>query len=1423
VIFKHRFVSRGNSAKKEDQLILEPNQQIDSEERYKAILEFSDDGILVLNKKNRVIDTNKRLDEIIGFKKNDLVGKTIISVARLLTNRDLSLLSRNPLKRTINVKGSPREVDVFDKNGALVTIQIKYRPLKPESEISGTLVIIKNVTEQKRAERLSIGSLELYKSLMNNIGIGVFRSTPGAVGRFLEVNSAMEVITGYSEEELLQINVAELYLDHQERENIDEQVLSGTQSKSWEVRFKKKDGTEIIVREKKVAVKGNDSKTLYIEGFLEDVTESKQAESKLAVGREIAERKAAEVRLQQSEAKYSTLVEKGNDSVIIVQDNILKFANTRMIELMGFPMEEIIGRPFVDFVSPEYRDFVADNYKKRINGESAEDSYEIEILSKMCRAITVEIRASAIDYEGRPADMAVIRDITERKNAESALHMSENSLRNSMDNSPMGIRISNRKDQTLYVNRGFLEMFGYKNAEEIEENPPLKRYTTESYANFLDRMEKQKYGAPRPESVEIQIIRKDGGIRYLQLSTKEVVWNGEQQFQNIYSDITERKWAEKALRASEEKYSTLVEQNTDGIVILKNRQIVFANRTMCKISGYSPDEIIGKDFHELAAPEYRELLIEREREGLTKKVVSENDAMEIVTKDGRRIPVEAKLTAIEYQGSLAGMAIIQDITDRRQGEQLYRTLVQSSPIGVYIAQDDKFVFANQSIQKRTGYSEKELLEMSPSAIIHPEDQRNTWANVDLMLQGKRIEPYEYRIFTKNGEIKWTLEKLAPIFYQGKQAMIGITLDTTEGKQARQMYETLAASSPVGVYIRQKGKFVFANPAFQRATGFTTEELSELDPAILVHHDDRDTVRQSIIQTLKGELLKPYEFRLITKNGEPKWGLERVTSITYQGERAILGNFIDITERKQAEEEICRINDTQTVVNALLKVALEDLSLEETLKHSIDLVLSIPWLTFESRGSIFLVEDDPKVLVMKAQNGLAQQIQIACARVPFGRCLCGQAAFTREIQFTDALSERHEVGYDGISPHGHYCVPILSTGKVLGVLNIYVKEGHLRAKREEVFLNAVADAIAGVIERKQAEEKLKQAAQEWRTTFDSITDLVFIHDKDNRIVRVNKAVANVLKTTPKELVGKYCHEMMHGTNQPPDNCPHLQMMKTGKPAFIETFDPNLARHFYESASPLVNEKGEVTGSVLVARDVTQQKRMEEQLIMTDRLASIGELASGIAHELNNPLTSVIGFSELLLEDEVPANMRENLDTIHNEAQRAASIVKNLLTFGRKHAPIKQLSQVNTALENVLKMRSYEEKVNNIEIEKQLMDNLPQIMMDNFQMQQVFLNIIVNAEFEMLEKHKKGRLVVKTEEADGFIRITFADDGPGISPENLKHIFDPFFTTKEVGKGTGLGLSICHGIVTEHRGKIYAKSEKRQGSIFVVELPVTGVFE
>jgi PAS domain S-box-containing protein len=233
---------------------------------------------------------------------------------------------------------------------------------------------------------------------------------------------------------------------------------------------------------------------------------------------------------------------------------------------------------------------------------------------------------------------------------------------------------------------------------------------------------------------------------------------------------------------------------------------------------------------------------------------------------------------------------------------------------------------------------------------------------------------------------------------------------------------------------------------------------------------------------------------------------------------------------------------------------------------------------------------------------------------------------------------------------------------------------------------------------------------------------------------------------------------------------------------------------------------------------REKQLRQELDVAGRLASIGEMASGIAHEINNPLTGVIGFAQLLMSRDIPDDVREDLKVINDEAQRVAKIVAGLLTFAHQHKPGRENVDINEIILEVLKLRSYEMQVNNIKVVPQFAPGLPQTTADGNQLQQVFLNIILNAEQAMVKAHGGGNLSIKTERVEDSIWVSLADDGPGISKENLDKIFNPFFTTRGVGQGTGLGLSICHGIITQHKGKIYAQSELGKGATFIVELPI-----
>jgi two-component system, NtrC family, sensor kinase len=262
----------------------------------------------------------------------------------------------------------------------------------------------------------------------------------------------------------------------------------------------------------------------------------------------------------------------------------------------------------------------------------------------------------------------------------------------------------------------------------------------------------------------------------------------------------------------------------------------------------------------------------------------------------------------------------------------------------------------------------------------------------------------------------------------------------------------------------------------------------------------------------------------------------------------------------------------------------------------------------------------------------------------------------------------------------------------------------------------------------------------------------------------------------------------------------------------------AGQFSISLSPMRDETGEINSIVVVMTDVTDAASLQAKLMHTEKMAALGQLVSGVAHEVNNPLATIVGFSDLLIENPaVPEEAKQELRLILQEAQRTQGIVQSLLSFARQMPAQRAPVQVNAVLQQTLKLRAHDLSNHGVRLTESYAQDLPLTVGDPHQLQQVFLNILNNAYDAIHEAQRPGTIEIATSHSDGHVEIAFRDNGPGIS--HADRIFDPFFTTKEVGKGTGLGLSICYGIVRSHGGEIFGRNHvDGQGCTFLVRLPV-----
>lgn len=364
-------------------------------------------------------------------------------------------------------------------------------------------------------------------------------------------------------------------------------------------------------------------------------------------------------------------------------------------------------------------------------------------------------------------------------------------------------------------------------------------------------------------------------------------------------------------------------------------------------------------------------------------------------------------------------------------------------------------------------------------------------------------------------------------------------------------------------------------------------------------------------------------------------------------------------------------------------------------------------------------------------------------------------------------------------------------------------------------------LVDVTERRHMEQQLREQEEFQRHLLESFPDLILVIDTEERFSFVSSRARDLLGFEPEAWLGKKISAIQE---QSPEFLELCSSVLSGKRTF--GFCEYGARHrngtwctMRASASPLYGAGSEtIKGVVVSVRDITVEKKMEQQVIQSERLAAMGQMIGGFAHELNNPLTGILGLSEMLQEAEVADNVKKQLAMIHSQARRAAEIVQNLVFYSRPPAPGKSRVNLSELVQRSLHLQAYSLRKNNITVDFQPEDSLPSVAGDPNQLVQVFWNLIVNAEQAMREVREKGTLRIRLGRSDSSVWALFQDDGPGIPPENLPHIFDPFYTTKRPGRGTGLGLSICKAVLKEHGGNVEASSVAGAGAIFTVSLPL-----
>ncbi len=411
-------------------------------------------------------------------------------------------------------------------------------------------------------------------------------------------------------------------------------------------------------------------------------------------------------------------------------------------------------------------------------------------------------------------------------------------------------------------------------------------------------------------------------------------------------------------------------------------------------------------------------------------------------------------------------------------------------------------------------------------------------------------------------------------------------------------------------------------------------------------------------------------------------------------------------------------------------------------------------------------------------------------------------------------------------------PLVVEGRLVGVMGMFFR--HELSEATMQALSSIANEIALGIEHKRAEterenlirelkvlvDNVSNSHREWRDTFDNIQDPIYITDADYTIKRANQAFIEFVGKPFSEVIDRKCHDLLHGTGEPYRHGPHQSLQETGMPVDIEMTDPVRKRTLVVSHFPYALADGRFGGSVSLIRDVTDDREKEMRLIMAERLGSLGQMAAGIAHEINNPLASILGCAEALhmrvKKGKFDAVLFDKyLTIVQEEVARCKNITTNMLSVSRSAAAERGTIDINVTLQRTIELVGYQGRLKDVQVGMEFASGLPLLQGNEGELRQVFLAVLINALDAM---NDSGMLTIGTHQEGNALIITIGDTGPGIPPELVNRVFDPFYTTKSGQGGTGLGLAIARKIVADYKGDITLSSGQGKGTTVAITLPL-----
>ncbi len=857
------------------------------------------------------------IEKLLGYTVEDVVAilkdPSKYDFSWLVTPESLNMLSymiQASTKEDLNADSPqwqrPLKLELFKENGSTIWTETNISFFRNDAgKRIGFVSITRDISERKCAEDKLLESEERYRAIFNNTGAATIIIEEDRIISL--ANTEFEKLSGYSKEEVQGLKYWTDFVAPEDLERLKEyhdlrRQENDSVPRNYEFKFVNRDGEIRDVLLTVALVPGSKQSVV----SLSDITESKKAREELA----------------ESHERYGTILEEMEDGYFEVDLNgDFTFFNDSMRRLLRYDKDEMMGMNYRTYTTEEFADDVfAKFHQVYVTGEPLEN-YSWDVIRKdgepgISEATIFPLRNKKGDIVGF---RGIGRDATKRKQAERELRESEERYRTIFDNTGAATMIVEDDTTISLANSEFEKLSGYAK-EEVEGE---KSWTEFVAPEDLERLKeyhelRRKENGSAPRNYEFHFVNRQGELRDVFLTVALIP--GTRQSVISLSDITESKRAQAALAQSKERYRTILEEMEDGYfeVDLSGNFTCF-NDSMERLLGYTKEEMEGMNYRIFTAEESADdVFVTFHTIYVTGEPV-EDYSWDVVRKNGEHRISEATILPLRNQeGEIVGFrGIGRDATERKRAEQAlreseekYRTILESIEDGYFeIDLAGNFMFFNDSMCRILGYDRDEMTGMNNRQYMDAENAAKIYGVFNSVYKtGKTNEGFDWEVVCRNGERRQIESSMSLMLDEDENPIgfRGVVRDVTERKRAEELHRIVANTSRAGVYIVQDGEFIYVNPKFSEYVGYLQEEMVGMESMGIVCSNDRKTVRENAVRMLKGEEIPPYEYRVVDKDGNIRWLLETVTSISYKGKPAVLGNSMDITEMREARERLAEM-------------------------------------------------------------------------------------------------------------------------------------------------------------------------------------------------------------------------------------------------------------------------------------------------------------------------------------------------------------------------------------------------------------------------------------------------------------------------------------------------------------------------------------